>query len=69
MLVTQKPAESSMGKEKGVTEDWEEAMKPGILCFEDLRVSFNFSGQGFRWSDFKKNFRCGFVDHGELESN
>ncbi len=66
--VTQKPAETRMGKGKGAPEFWVAVVKPGRILFELGGVTETLAREAFRLASHKLPFQTRFVsqaDYGE----
>lgn len=66
--VTEKPAETRMGKGKGSPEYWVAVVKPGRILFEVAGVAEDLSREALRLAAHKLPIKCKFVaqsDFGE----
>ena len=59
--VTQKPAETRMGKGKGSPEYWVAVVKPGRVLFEIQGVSEEVAREAMRLAANKLHIKCKFV--------
>ena len=59
--VTEKPAETRMGKGKGSPEYWVAVVKPGRILFELAGVPQNVAREAMRLASNKLPIRCKFV--------
>lgn len=59
--VTEKPAETRMGKGKGSPEYWVAVVKPGRILFELAGVSEDVAREAMRLAANKLPIRCKFV--------
>ncbi|MCP4683759.1 MAG: 50S ribosomal protein L16 [Desulfobacterales bacterium] len=59
--VCKKPAETRMGKGKGVPEGWVAPVKPGKILYELEGVGANVAGEAFRLAGNKLPFATRFV--------
>lgn len=59
--VTKKPAETRMGKGKGVPEGWAAVVKPGRILYELEGVPENVAAEAFRLAGHKLPFATRFV--------
>jgi len=59
--VTQKPAETRMGKGKGAPEGWAAVVRPGRMLFELEGVPFALAQEAFRLAAAKLPLRTRFV--------
>ena len=59
---TKKPAETRMGKGKGVPEGWVAIVKPGKIMFEVSGVSLEVAREAMRLASHKLPIRCKFVE-------
>lgn len=68
--ITQKPAETRMGKGKGSPEYWVAVVKPGRIMFELEGVPFDIAKEALRLASYKLPLRTKFiyVDEGEETS-
>lgn len=65
--VTQKPAETRMGKGKGAPEYWVAVVKPGRVLFEIEGVSEELAREALRLAANKLPMKTKFVTRQELE--
>jgi large subunit ribosomal protein L16 len=65
--VTQKPAETRMGKGKGSPEYWVAVIKPGRVLFEVQGVSEELARAALRLADHKLPMKTKFVTRAETE--
>jgi large subunit ribosomal protein L16 len=65
--VTQKPAETRMGKGKGSPEYWVAVIKPGRILFEVQGVSEELARAALRLADHKLPMKTKFVTREETE--
>jgi large subunit ribosomal protein L16 len=65
--VTQKPAETRMGKGKGAPEYWVAVVKPGRILFEIEGVSESLAREALRLAAHKLPMKTRFVTRRELE--
>jgi len=65
--VTQKPAETRMGKGKGAPEYWVAVIKPGRILFEVQGVSEELARAAMRLADHKLPMKTKFVTRAETE--
>ncbi len=65
--VTQKPAETRMGKGKGAPEYWVAVIKPGRVLFEVQGVSEELARAALRLADHKLPMKTKFVTRAETE--
>ncbi len=65
--VTQKPAETRMGKGKGSPEYWVAVIKPGRILFEVQGVSEELARAALRLADHKLPMKTKFVTRAETE--
>lgn len=63
--VTQKPAETRMGKGKGSPEYWVAVVKPGRVLFEMSGVTEEVAKEAMRLAMHKLPIRCKFVSKAE----
>ncbi len=63
--VTEKPAETRMGKGKGSPEYWVAVVKPGRIMFELAGVSEDVAREAFRLAGHKLPIRTKFVKRAE----
>lgn len=59
--ITEKPAETRMGKGKGSPEYWVAVVKPGRVMFEIGGVSEELAREAFRLASHKLPVKCKFV--------
>ena len=59
--VTQKPAETRMGKGKGSPEYWVAVVKPGRVMFEMSGVSEDIAREAMRLAIHKLPIKCKFI--------
>lgn len=59
--ITQKPAETRMGKGKGAVEYWVAAVKPGRVMFEMAGVAEDVAREALRLAANKLSVKCKFV--------
>jgi large subunit ribosomal protein L16 len=59
---TKKPAETRMGKGKGVPEGWVAVVKPGRVMFELSGVPLDLAKQAFRLAGHKLPIKTKFVE-------
>lgn len=64
--VTQKPAETRMGKGKGAVEFWAVVVRPGNILFEISGVPMGLAREAMRLADGKVPFKCRFLSREEL---
>lgn len=65
--VTQKPAETRMGKGKGAPEFWVAVIKPGRVLFEVQGVDEALAREAMRLAAFKLPLKTKFVTRDETE--
>ncbi|MFP4697118.1 MAG: 50S ribosomal protein L16 [Eubacteriales bacterium] len=65
--VTEKPAETRMGKGKGSPEYWVAVVKPGRIMFEISGVSEDVAKEALRLAIHKLPLKCKVVSRAELE--
>ncbi len=65
--VTQKPAETRMGKGKGAPEYWVAVIKPGRILFEIEGVDEELARSALRLASNKLPMKTRFVTRAELE--
>ncbi len=63
--VTKKPAETRMGKGKGMPEGWVAVVKPGRIIFEIEGLSEELAREAMRLAANKLPIHCRFVSRGE----
>ena len=63
--VTQKPAETRMGKGKGSPEYWVAVVKPGRILFEMSGVNEETAREAMRLAMHKLPIKCKFLNKGE----
>jgi len=61
MPYTKKPAETRMGKGKGMPEFWVAVVKPGKVMFEVSGVTEETARESFRLAEHKLPIKCRFV--------
>ncbi len=66
--ITQKPAETRMGKGKGGLEYWVAVVKPGRVMFELAGVPEETAREALRLAVHKLPVKCKIVSRAELES-
>ena len=66
--ITQKPAETRMGKGKGNPEGWVAVVKPGRVLFEMADVSEEIAKEALRLASHKLPVRCKFARKDEIKS-
>ena len=66
--VTQKPAETRMGKGKGAPEYWVAVVKPGRVMFEIGGVSEEVAREALRLAMHKLPMKCKFVRKADQET-
>jgi len=64
--ITQKPAETRMGKGKGNPEGWVAVVKPGKVMFELEGVDIDLAKEAMRLATAKLPIRCQFIAREEL---
>ncbi len=64
--VTQKPAETRMGKGKGAVDHWVAVVKPGRVMFELVGVSENVAREAMRLASHKLPIKTRFLARREL---
>ena len=64
--ITQKPAETRMGKGKGSPEGWVAVVKPGKIMFELEGVDTDLAREAMRLAAAKLPIRCQFITREEL---
>lgn len=64
--VTQKPAETRMGKGKGSVDHWVAVVKPGRVMFELVGVSENVAREAMRLATHKLPIKTRFLTRREL---
>jgi large subunit ribosomal protein L16 len=62
MPYTKKPAETRMGKGKGMPEYWVAVIKPGRVLFEVSGVPEETAREAFRLAEHKLPIKCHFVE-------
>jgi large subunit ribosomal protein L16 len=62
MPYTKKPAETRMGKGKGMPEYWVAVVKPGRVLFEVSGVPEETAREAFRLAEHKLPIKCRFVE-------
>lgn len=65
--VTEKPAETRMGKGKGSPEYWVAVVKPGRVLFELAGISEEVAREAMRLASHKLPIKCKFVVKEETE--
>ncbi len=65
--ITQKPAETRMGKGKGAPEYWVAVVKPGRVMFELGGVGEELSREALRLAVHKLPVKCKIVSRADLE--
>ena len=63
--ITQKPAETRMGKGKGNPESWVAVVRPGRIMFELEGVPVDVARKAMKLAAAKLPIRCKFVDREE----
>ncbi len=63
--ITKKPAETRMGKGKGVPEYWVSVVKPGRMIYEMDGVTQDVAKEAFRLAAYKLPISTRFVMRGE----
>lgn len=63
--ITQKPAETRMGKGKGNPESWVAVVRPGRIMFELEGVPLDVAQKAMKLAAAKLPIRCKFVDRDE----
>ena len=64
--ITKKPAETRMGKGKGVPEYWVSVVKPGRVLYEMGGVTVDVAKEAFRLAAYKLPISTKFVARGEI---
>ena len=64
--VTEKPAETRMGKGKGSPEYWVAVVKPGRVMFELAGVPEDIAREAMRLASHKLPMKCKFVKREEI---
>ena len=64
--ITEKPAETRMGKGKGSPEHWVAVVKPGRVMFELSGVSEEVAREAMRLASHKLPIKCKFVKREEM---
>jgi large subunit ribosomal protein L16 len=59
---TKKPAETRMGKGKGMPEGWIAVVKPGKVMFEVSGVTEEIAREAMRLAEHKLPIKCKFVE-------
>jgi large subunit ribosomal protein L16 len=59
---TKKPAETRMGKGKGLPEYWVAVVRPGRILFEVSGVPVDVAREAFRLAEHKLPIKCKFVE-------
>ncbi len=67
--ITQKPAETRMGKGKGAPEYWVAVVKPGRVMFELAGVPEETAREALRLAVHKLPIKCKIVSREELEKD
>lgn len=67
--ITQKPAETRMGKGKGSPEYWVAVVKPGRILFELEGISFDLAKEAMRLASHKLPIRTKFIASTEGEAS
>ena len=65
--ITQKPAETRMGKGKGNPEKWVAVVKPGRIMFELEGVPVEIARRAMQLASAKMPMKCKFVQRNVLE--
>ena len=65
--ITQKPAETRMGKGKGALEYWVAVVKPGRVMFEIAGVPEETAREALRLATHKLPVKCKIVSRADLE--
>ena len=65
--ITEKPAETRMGKGKGSLEYWVAVVKPGRVMFEISGVAEETAREALRLATHKLPIKCKIVSRAELE--
>ena len=65
--ITQKPAETRMGKGKGALEYWVAVVKPGRVMFEIAGVPEETAKEALRLATHKLPIKCKVVSRADLE--
>lgn len=65
--ITAKPAETRMGKGKGVPEYWVAVVKPGRIMFELAGVSESVAREAMRLAAHKLPIKARFITRGDLD--
>lgn len=63
--ITQKPAETRMGKGKGNVEAWVAVVRPGRIMFELEGVPIDVARKAMKLAAAKLPIRCKFIDREE----
>jgi len=63
--ITQKPAETRMGKGKGSPEGWVAVVRPGKILYEMEGVGVDLAAEAFRLAAHKLPFRTRLLRRGE----
>ncbi len=66
--ITEKPAETRMGKGKGSPEYWVAVVKPGRVMFEIAGVSEEVAREAMRLASHKLPVKCKFVTKEDLNA-
>ena len=64
--VTEKPAETRMGKGKGSPEYWVAVVKPGRVMFEVAGVAEELAREALRLAAHKLPIKCKFVSQSDI---
>ena len=67
--ITQKPAETRMGKGKGAPEGWVAVVKPGMVLYEMEGVSQDIAREAFRLASHKLSIGTKFLARGLAGEN
>jgi large subunit ribosomal protein L16 len=67
--ITEKPAETRMGSDKGSPEYWVAVVKPGRIMFEMDGVTEEQAKEAMRLASNKLPIKCKFVKKEETETN
>lgn len=67
--ITQKPAETRMGKGKGSPEYWVAVVKPGRILFELEGISFDLAKEAIRLASHKLPIKTKFIASTEGEAS
>jgi large subunit ribosomal protein L16 len=63
--LTNKPAETRMGKGKGAPEEWVAVVKPGRILYEMEGVSYDIAREAFRLAAHKLPIATKFLSRGD----